>query len=277
MKLDLHDLVIRRLDWDDAIPDNLRCIWKSNFEMISEIKNVRYNRAIVPDDSVSLDLNTIDFGDASRGMVCVTIYARFKRSGNHSCQLVLARSKLVPDGMSLPRAGLFAAVLNTHSGEIVRKAFYNVHKGHLKISDSQIALHWIKSEDRPLKQWVRNRVIEIRRFTKVEDWRYVESTNMIADLGRRKGCTLNDVMPDSHWINGHCWMTNDSESFPVKRIEEMNFTEEDMLAARKEMPSSNGLSPTSHSQNYSLIRYVQDKTLERYIFQIHYGPKQIQI
>ena len=159
MKLDLHDLVKRRLDWDDIIPDNLRCIWKSHFEKISEIKNVRSERAIVPDDSVSLDLNTRYFDDASRSVVCVTIYARFKRrSGNYSCQLVLARSRLVPDDMSVPKAELYAAMLNTHSGEVVRKACYNVHKEHLKISDSQIALHWIKSEDRPLKQWVRNRV-----------------------------------------------------------------------------------------------------------------------
>ena len=69
------------------------------------------------------------------------------------------------------------------------------------------------------------------------------------------------------WINGYSWMTDDSESFPIKRIEEMNLSEEDMLAARKEMPSSTSLSSTSHIQNnYSLIRYVQDKTLERYKF-----------
>ena len=129
MKLDLHDLVRLNLDWDDAIPDSLRKIWETHFEMMQEIKDMRYNRAIVPDDATSLDINTIDIGDASKSMVCTAVYARFKRkNGTFSCQLVFARSKLVPEGMSQPRAELFAAVTNVHTGEVVKRAFGESHK-----------------------------------------------------------------------------------------------------------------------------------------------------
>ena len=38
MKLDLHNLVQLHLEWDDAIPDNLRSVWESHFEMMGEIK-----------------------------------------------------------------------------------------------------------------------------------------------------------------------------------------------------------------------------------------------
>ena len=38
MKIDLHELVERKLDWDDVIPDNLRSVWVSNFEMIRNSK-----------------------------------------------------------------------------------------------------------------------------------------------------------------------------------------------------------------------------------------------
>ena len=34
MKMDLQELVTRKLDWDDAIPDNLRPLWKSHFELM---------------------------------------------------------------------------------------------------------------------------------------------------------------------------------------------------------------------------------------------------
>ena len=44
-----------------------------------------------------------------------------------------------------------------------------------------------------MKQWVRNRVIEINRLTKRENWYYVNSENMSADIGTRKGATLKDV------------------------------------------------------------------------------------
>ena len=40
MKHDLHDLVLRKLSWDDVIPDNLKSIWHSHFEMMGEMKNI---------------------------------------------------------------------------------------------------------------------------------------------------------------------------------------------------------------------------------------------
>ena len=38
MKLDLHELVQRKLDWDDFIPDNLRPLWESHFQVMQEMK-----------------------------------------------------------------------------------------------------------------------------------------------------------------------------------------------------------------------------------------------
>ena len=51
MKLDLHELVLRSLDWDDVIPDELRPLWLSHFEMMQEIKYIKYQRAIVPPEA----------------------------------------------------------------------------------------------------------------------------------------------------------------------------------------------------------------------------------
>ena len=33
LKLDLHDLVILKLNWDDEIPEELKKLWKNNFEV----------------------------------------------------------------------------------------------------------------------------------------------------------------------------------------------------------------------------------------------------
>ena len=105
LKIDLKELTILKLDWDDEIPDNLRQIWASNFEMIKDLKNVRYKRAVVPDDAVNLNMETIDFSDASQKMMCVAIYVRFlRKSGEHSSQLIFSRTKIVPEDMTLPRA-----------------------------------------------------------------------------------------------------------------------------------------------------------------------------
>ena len=207
MKMDLHTLATRGLIWDDGIPDDLRLVWISHFEMMQEIGTLRFQRAVVPEDSVNLDINTIDAADASNKMACVAIYARFlRRNGTYSCQLVFSRSKVVPDGLSQPRAELLAATLNTHTDETVKRAFQDNHKESATLSDSQVTLHWINNQKKPLKQWVRSRVVEINRLTQPKDWMFVRSEDIIADIGTRRVSDLDVVSKDSVWINGFYWM-----------------------------------------------------------------------
>ena len=89
------------------------------------------------------------------------------------------------------------------------------------MSDSQVALHWINNENGVLKQWVRNQVIEINRLADRSLWRYVQTNNMIADIGTRKGASLKDVDNDSTWINGFGWMRKDKSQFPVLTVDEI--------------------------------------------------------
>ena len=98
---------------------------------------------------------------------------------------------------SPPRCETIAAVLNSHTGEVVRRSFGTFHKSALKLCDNQAVLHWIHNDRKALKPWVRSRVIEINRFTTRSQWYYVESSNLIADLGTRRGAKLTDVDADS--------------------------------------------------------------------------------
>ncbi|XP_066927413.1 uncharacterized protein [Clytia hemisphaerica] len=92
------------MDWDDILPNDLRHLWSSHFEMIQELKSIKFNRAIVPPDAINLDLTTLDFGDASQDLACSSIYTRFKRKqGDYSCQLIFARLRLVRDEYTQPR------------------------------------------------------------------------------------------------------------------------------------------------------------------------------
>ena len=265
MKIDLHELVERKLDWDDVIPDNLRSVWVSNFEMIQELKDLRYNRAVIPEDAESLDLHTIDFGDASMVMACSAIYVRFKKiNGEFSCQLVFARSKLLPSGTSQPRGELIAALLNTHTGEVVKRAFGVHHKSHLKISDSEIALYWITNDQKQLKSWVLNRVIDIHRFTDVNDWYYTDTSNMIADLGTRRGATIDDVNQSSVWINGYEWMKNDVQHMPIKSIKLIKLKNDDLTEVLKEshkLPEG-----TIYTTQMVLERSIPKEVVQRYEF-----------
>ena len=143
--------------------------------MVQGLKELTCKRAVVPDDAVSLDIET-DFADASTQLICVAVYARFKRkNGGYSCQLVFARSKVVPKNTSIPRAELLTATINAATGHTVKVSFGDYDKKCLKLTDSQIALYWINSTQSALKLWVRNRVLEINRLGDKSMRRYIDS------------------------------------------------------------------------------------------------------
>ena len=226
MKLDLHDLVERKLGWDDAIPDSLRPIWQSHFEMMEEIKDVTFNRCIIPEDAVDVKISTLNFGDASKSIAASAIYGRvLRKNGLYSCQLIFARSKIIQNPSSQPRGELSAAVLNTHTGEVVKQALQSKHDGWTKLTDSQIVLHWIHNDEIKLKPFVHNRVVEIQRFTNPNDWFYVQTDQMLADIATRRGASLQDVNSQSRWINGDDWMKQ--KDLPIKSVRDiiLNLTE----------------------------------------------------
>ena len=191
---------------------------------MQEIKNIKFNRAIIPKDAISLNINTVDTRDASKNMACVAIYARCDRS----CQLIFSRSKLVPDSMSEPRSELFAAVQNAHTEKVVKRSLGKYNESTTKLTDSQIALHWISNSNKPLKQWIRNRVIEIRRFIIPKQWKYVQSKDMIADLGARKGVKTEQVDQESVWKNRFEWVKPESSQFSTKTIKEIQLDKDEI-------------------------------------------------
>ena len=137
--------------------------------------------------------------------------------------------------MSQPRAELYAALLNAHTGEIVRRSLSKWHRSSSKLTDSQITLHWINNDNKRLKQWVRNRVIEIQRFTTTTQWFYVQTSDMIADIGTRKGATIQDVDINSTWINGFEWMKYEESKLPFYSADAIKFSNSEQREMKQEV------------------------------------------
>ena len=75
MKLDISVLHQRQLDWDDPIPNELKRVWEANFDVIWELGNIQFKRAIVP-----------------------SLCTRFKRKNrDYSCHLIFSRTKILHD------------------------------------------------------------------------------------------------------------------------------------------------------------------------------------
>jgi len=157
----------------------------------------------------------------------------------------------------------------------VARSFGTLHKRAIKLSDSQIVLHWLSNEEKPLKQWVRNRVIEIRRLTSPEQWFYVTSKDMIADIGTRRGSTIEDVEQNSIWINGFDWMSKPNSLFPITSVKELKLSANDISKVCEEtyqqqtdfvvnQMSRPQILPTEVEDHYKTSQYLIDPNRYRF-------------
>ena len=235
-KLDLNVLSKRKLHWDDYVPEELIDEWKNNFDLISDLGKLRFKRLIVPEDAVDLKMDTIEISDASLKLACAAVYGRFrKKDGTFSCQLIFARSKIIPDGFNIPRAELIAAVLNATTGHIIYLSLDQFITDRIHLVDNQIVLFWINNRKSELKQWPRNRVIEATRLSDRKAWFYVDSKNNPADLGTRKGAKISDISEGSVWMNGFDWMREERSEFPVKSVDDLKLSDDELKDYQAEL------------------------------------------
>ena len=138
-----------------------------------------------------------------------------------SCQLIFARTKIVPADLSTPQVEIMAATLNAVTGHMMLLSLGDRLVRSWKVTDSQVVLHWIGSFRAALKIWVRNRVIEINRLTDLARWFYVEGKNNPSHISTHKGVQVSDVGSESVWICGHDWMKWPEGKFPLKTVDEL--------------------------------------------------------
>ena len=106
-------------------------------------------------------------------------------------------------------------------------------------SDSQIALWWIWGVNREFKQFVQNRVVEIRGLVKTAHWDYCPSENNPADICSR-GSFASKLVANRLWWNGPEFLLKGKDAWPNLPVNpEVISTEPDTwLQLKKESSSS---------------------------------------
>ena len=72
-----------------------------------------------------------------------------------------------------------------------------------------MALYWITGLRKEWKQFVENRVNQIRQLVPAEHWRHCPGTSNPADLPSR-GTSLTDPAISAFWWNGPEWLRGDN-------------------------------------------------------------------
>lgn len=263
LKIDLHHLCQHKLDWDDAVPLENLDTWVANMALIQELKTVPFKRAIIPEDAVKPVVDLIVAVDASECMGVAAIYGRVaKRDGSFSCQLLVAKSKIVTK-MTIPRAEMRSAVMGAVLAKVASNNMGSSMGSMLFVTDSTVCLHWINQDDRPLQTAVRNAVIELRRFSNPADWYHVESAENVADLATRPAAVA-DIGPSSDWQNGRPWMRGPRNQMPLKTAAEVVLTAEEKRLAAQEMRAKDIRGHAVHAMvdklaaRYSFSNYLVD-------------------
>ena len=105
------------------------------------------------------------------------------------------------------------------------------------VTDSEIALYWTNNDLKHLKPWTRNRAIEVNRFSKPAERFHVASEFNPADIGTRRGVTIDDVSPGSEWQCGKPWMQlsmDEMRETCLNSVEDIKYRKEQLAEIRKE-------------------------------------------
>ena len=204
LKLLFQELCLIKCGWDDLLNENFK---RKYYSIINDMKNVEeinidrcYCLTRIYDPFVEITLH--GFSDASEKAYGCCIYLKFVTvTGYTKVSLVTSKSRIAPcrKTLTIPRLELMGNLLLSRLTYSVLKAL----DGELEIdelfcwSDSKITLAWIKAEEKELKTFVQNRVLEIRNNVSSEKWFYCNTSENPSDIITRE--KFNDKLEQQWW------------------------------------------------------------------------------
>ncbi|XP_023245072.1 uncharacterized protein LOC111642823 [Copidosoma floridanum] len=210
-KLLLQDLWRARLDWDENVPFSMTRRWTAFTAELQAISEFSLPCWIGMSPSSNVQLHV--FSDASRRAMAAVVYSWLRSSdGPALCHILLARTKLAPirahkpmtepaSRMTIPRlelrGALIAAKLLCSAASELGVAIEHCHAR----CDSQIVLHWIRSDQPANNVLVDNYVAQIQEVLPPSAWRYVPSQSNPAGLATRSA-DMSGLQQQPLWWRG---------------------------------------------------------------------------
>lgn len=122
MKMLLQGLSVKKLSWDESLPNDINKLWNSFRESLPDLNEIRVPRCVVCRLNVSLQLHI--FSDASESAYGACIYMRsVDAHGEVLVRLLTAKSRIAPiKPTTIPRLELCAALSGSRLYEKVRSS-----------------------------------------------------------------------------------------------------------------------------------------------------------
>ncbi|XP_028408639.1 uncharacterized protein LOC114531185 [Dendronephthya gigantea] len=221
-KIILQEIWTRGLEWDDEIVDsNILTKAESWLNQLNKLDDIKVPRCIwLEKDKKVLSITLHTFVDASQEAYGAVVYAKaIYVSGNQSCRLIAAKTKVAPlKAMSILRLELMATVLGTRLTTSITNTLTVKPEQVTHWSESMNVLWWIRNASRKYQVFVANHVGEIQMLTNPTQWRYIPCEENPTDLLTR-GVTLSTLASMNFWWHGPSFLAHDESTWPINRIE----------------------------------------------------------
>ena len=213
-KLFFQELCKTKIGWDEALNGNLLKTWRKLLNGLEDVTAFSLPRCyfqVIREKVVSCSLH--GFGDASSKAYAAVIYLHVTTSQGNYARLVASKSRVAPvKNLTIPRLELLAALVLARLITHVKEALeLDVTITNLSCwTDSRVTLCWIKGEEREWKQFVQNRVDEIRTLVPASRWQHCNGKDNPADIPSRGSSPLK-LSQCPLWMEGPKWLTSITE------------------------------------------------------------------
>ena len=154
-KMLMQTLWQQKVTWDEPLQDNLQVQWKDIANDLKTATQLSVSRCYLAARMNSPAVHC--FADASQYAYGAVVYF----TQDNEVSLVAAKTRVAPlKELTIPRLELMAALVASRLTNFVINAIPVPNSPVFMWSDSQIVLHWIKSQ-KPLPMFVRNRISEM--------------------------------------------------------------------------------------------------------------------
>ena len=193
-----------KLDWDDAIPDELRTqweMWRNELPLLETMEVPRCFKLTGMNGLKKIELH--HFSDASTEGYGQCSYLRLVDTSDEvNCSLVMGKARVTPlKPITIPRLELTTAVVSVRVSDMLRRELQYDELEEVFWTDSKVVQAYIQNDARRFHTFVANRVQQIRERTLPEQWHYVDGKNNPADDASR-GLSPKDLLQSSRWLQG---------------------------------------------------------------------------
>ena len=212
LKILFQELRLDQIGWDQELDGGLRLRIMAIRRQIIHLNAVNILRYYCLSDTNPVTVELHGFSDASKHAYGAVVYFRSVYSdGRVHVVLVAAKTRVAPTKQqSIPRLELLGALILSRLTKKLRDIIGEIEATHW--IDSTVALCWIKNAS-VWKQYVRNRVDEIKSLKSVDSWRFCPGSENPADLPSR-GLSAQELIANETWWNGPSFLHRPHETWP---------------------------------------------------------------